>query len=172
MLVVSAVSVKDQIMHLHEQQRYEENSSLRQRGVRAAAPHGSLGDARGQSPRSRKKCAWIVCVAAVVLGTWTGGCARLDKTIASALAKPYIVGGVMEMNTETPACSVFREDSGVTYILFQGNSMTNHDFDELFHEGRRARLEITQRANLPTKCRGGMIVEVQEVLEPIPPPLD
>ncbi len=145
-------------MHVLDQQLYQEYSPFLR---------------RGQSLRVLPAFERVVCVVVVVLCNWTAGCIDLpEDSIQAALEGPYIVGGVMQVNAETRPCSLFLEDSGVPYLLFQGTSMTNEDFDSLFQDGARMRLEINRRSSLLTACEGGTIVEVQEILELIPPPAD
>lgn len=120
--------------------------------------------------RFRAASSRAICTAAAVLGVWTGGCIDFtNDTLQTALTGPYVVAGVMEVDDEIRACSLFREDSGVTYILFQGTRMTNADYDSIFVDGARVRLEINRRSGLLTNCDGGTIAEVQEVYELILP---
>lgn len=106
---------------------------------------------------------------ALVLAGLVGGCIDLtDPTLQAALTGPYIVSGVMELDPKVRACSVFHEDSGVTYVLFQGLGITNEDFDAVFQDGARLRLEVDRRDGIPTNCHGGIVAQVNEVLEIIP----
>lgn len=146
-------------MRVRNQQMYQEDSSFLH---------------RGQMLRVLPAFERVVLAVVVVLCTCTTGCIDLSAltgdTLQTALEGPYIVGGTMQVNAETRSCSLFVEDSGVRYLLFQGPSMTNEDFDSLFQDGARVRLEIKRRSSLLTNCSGGTIAEVQEILELIPPP--
>ncbi len=82
----------------------------------------------------------------------------------------FIISGVMELDAERPLCSRFQADNGLVYHLFQGPRLTNDEYDQLFENGARARLEIEIRKDLDLLgCRRGATVEVLEVLEFIPP---
>jgi len=82
----------------------------------------------------------------------------------------FIISGVMELDAEQQLCSRFRADNGLIYHLYQGPRLTNDEYDQLFQEGARARLEIEIRKDLElVPCRRGATVEVLEVLEFIPP---
>jgi hypothetical protein len=82
---------------------------------------------------------------------------------------PFIVSGQIELDFENRACTLFRADSGYSYVLFQGPRLTNEEFDDLFQNGARVRLEIDPRDDLEARCPGGSEVEVIEILEVIPP---
>jgi len=84
-------------------------------------------------------------------------------------AASFIVGGVMKLDRQRPLCSEFRGDNGVVYHLFQGPRLTNDEYDQLFEDGSRARLEIQVRGDLDlVGCGLGTNVEIVEVLEFIP----
>jgi len=112
-----------------------------------------------------------LAVAAVVLSA--ASCITLDIPSGGSLfpAASFIVSGVMEeVDPERPQCSRFQGDNGTTYHLFQGPRLTNDEFDQLFEEGARVRLEIEIRTDLELfPCAVGKTVEVVEVLEFIPP---
>lgn len=99
-------------------------------------------------------------------------CITLDIPSGGSLfpAPAFIVTGVMEeVDHDRPQCSQFRADNGVVYHLFQGPRLTNDEFDQLFEEGARVRLEIEIRDDLDlATCAVGATVEVVEVLEFIP----
>jgi hypothetical protein len=46
--------------------------------------------------------------------------------------------------------------------------LTNDEFDLLFEEGSRSRLEIKIRTDLDLRCKRGPIAEVIDILEFIP----
>ena len=103
---------------------------------------------------------WALC-------TCTSGCIDLviPPSHSELFSGPFIAGGVMELDPENRACSLFLEDSGVTYLVFQGPRVTNQEFDDLFQDGARVRLEIQERGDIPTGCGGGIVVEVLEILQ-------
>lgn len=158
----------------------QEDRSFHRFGACGGSCRKSLEDVRGRSSRGCTALKRMAFAIAAVLCISTSACIDLSglvagltgDTLETALTGPYIVGGVMEVDAETRPCSLFREDSGVTYLLFQGTRMTNEDFDTLFQDGAWVRLEINRRNGLLTNCGGGTIVEVQEVLELIPPGAD
>jgi len=128
------------------------------------APRRACGGARSRlSLRSARVPGVLLCL------TLAGGCFSLDDpALQSALTGPFIVSGVMHVDDQSRACSIFEEDSGVSYILFQGLRMTNEDFDQIFQDGAQVRLEISLRPGIPTECSGGLLAQVEEVLELVP----
>ena len=144
-------------MYVHDQQEdaceAARDKSCKKTGERPA-------DVGGTSTRMLVALGWVLC-------TYTSGCIEvvIPPSHSELFAGPFIAGGVMEVDPENRACSLFREDSGVTYLLFQGLRLTNEEFDDLFQDGARVRLEIQTRSDITTGCGGGMVVEVLEVLE-------
>ncbi|MCP4250180.1 MAG: hypothetical protein GY778_24315 [bacterium] len=84
--------------------------------------------------------------------------------------RSFIIGGNMDLDRQRQACSIFQADNGVSYRLFQGPRLTNDEYDQLFEDGSRARLEIEVRDELSLLgCDlSAVTVEVVEVLEFIP----
>ena len=153
-------------MHVHDHQLRQEDCLFQPQYEPEAAPcdpckkmymrPAAIGET---SMRMLVALGWALC-------TCTSGCIELviPPSHSELFAGPFIAGGVMEVDPENRACSLFREDSGVTYLVFQGLRLTNEEFDDLFQDGARVRLEIQTR-DLSTGCAGGIVVEVLEVLE-------
>lgn len=99
-----------------------------------------------------------------------GACIELNLPSGDSLfaAPSFIVSGTIELEPANPLCSRFRADNGYVYHLFQGPRLANDEYDQLFEDGARARLEIEIRDDLILTCRQGTLVEVVEVLEFIP----
>ena len=114
-----------------------------------------------------------VLLAAVGIVCLAAACINVDIPSGGSLfpAPSFILSGVMrDVDVNRPQCSKFQGDNGVTYHLYQGPRLTNDEFDQLFEEGARVRLEIEIRDDLELfPCLAGKTVEVIEVLEFIPP---
>ncbi len=98
------------------------------------------------------------------------GCITVDIPPASGdfFAGAFIISGTMELDRDEQTCSIFHGDNGVEYSLFQGPRLTNEEFDQLFEDGARARLELDIRSDLELRCSPNPTVEVIEILEFIP----
>jgi hypothetical protein len=80
---------------------------------------------------------------------------------------PFIVKGTSETR-DVFACgpsAVWVDTSGVAYHLFQGDRISNEDFDRITTPGVTSRLEIATRDDLQVACPVGIIVEVRSILE-------
>ncbi len=110
--------------------------------------------------------------AAAAAATLTVSCIDLDIPTGEDLFPPssFITSGTVEVSPDGPECSVFHADNGFDYHLFQGPRLTNDEYDQLFEDGTRSRLEIQVRRDLELRCGGirGRNAEVIEVLEFIP----
>ncbi len=84
------------------------------------------------------------------------------------LTSSFIVSGTMEIDERGRECSRFQADTGVTYHLFQGSKLTIAEFDLLFEDGSRSRLELKVRTDLILECASGVTVEAVSILEFIP----
>jgi hypothetical protein len=115
------------------------------------------------------RCYFFVAAAAVA-ALFGASCIEVDIPSGESLfpAASFIVGGTMEVDSRGPQCSLFHADNGRDYHLFQGPRLTNDEYDQLFEDGSRSRLEIQVRGDLKLNCRRGTVVEVVEVLEFIP----
>jgi hypothetical protein len=116
----------------------------------------------------RRQVSLIAAVAAGVLVT--ASCMEVDIPSGEGLFpdESFITGGTMEVDPRGPECSLFHADNGLDYHLFQGPRLTNDEYDQLFENGARARLEIQVRGDLELRCGFGRNAEVVEVLEFIP----
>lgn len=112
----------------------------------------------------------LVLTGSAVAALVCTSCIQIDLPSGESLfpAASFIVGGVMEVDTRGPECSLFHGDNGFEYHLFQGPRLTNEEYDQLFESGARSRLEIQVRTDLDLRCRRARVAEVIEVLEFIP----
>ena len=154
-------------MHVYDRQARREECFCHLQHVRQAVPgkpckktHGHPADIVRMSTRMLVALGWVLC-------TYTSGCIDIviPPSHSELFAGPFIAGGVMDVDRDNRACSLFREDSGVTYLVYQGLRLTNEEFDDLFQDGAHVRLEIQVRSDITTGCGGGIVVEVLEVLE-------
>lgn len=79
----------------------------------------------------------------------------------------FIARGTFEARSQLlgGTCLVWVEQSGVVYHLFQGQDVSNADFDRITTPGTTSRLQIFIRGDIPVGCEQGNAVEVQQVLE-------
>jgi hypothetical protein len=107
---------------------------------------------------------------ATALAMATTSCIDLNIPSGEGLfpAASFIVSGTMEVDPRGPECSIFHADNGFRYHLFQGPRLTNDEYDQLFEDGSRCRLEIQVRKDLTLTCAVGARAEIIEVLEFIP----
>ena len=117
--------------------------------------------------RWARSCCLVLLVATAVIST---SCIDLNIPSGEGLFPDasFIVSGTMELDPRGPECSIFHADNGFRYHLFQGPRLTNDEYDQLFEDGSRSRLEIQVRKDLDLACAVGARVEVVEVLEFIP----
>ncbi len=90
------------------------------------------------------------------------GPSRSDTTSSA-----FIAQGTYEARSQLlgGTCLVWVEQSGVVYHLFQGQNVSNADFDRITTPGTTSRLQIFIRGDIPVGCEQGNAVEVQQVLE-------
>jgi hypothetical protein len=112
----------------------------------------------------------LVCAALFAVASLASSCIELNLPSGDSLfpAPSFIIAGVMDLDPQQPLCSRFVADNGVVYHLFQGPRLSNDEYDQLFEEGARLRLEIQIRDDLVLLCQEGELVEVVEVLEFVP----
>ncbi len=113
---------------------------------------------------------WIWLTAISLAAVLTASCIDVHLGDGGSLfpEPSFIISGTVELDAGEPLCSRFQADNGLTYHLFQGPRLTNDEYDQLFEDGARARLEIEIRDDLVLECEEGELVEVVEVLEFIP----
>ncbi len=83
------------------------------------------------------------------------------------ITNPFIVKGTSEMRDVfgRGQCPVWVADTGVLYHLFQGDTVSNADFDSVVTTGVTSRLRIAVRKDLEVGCRLGQTVVVEQVLQ-------
>lgn len=107
-----------------------------------------------------------VVLSAVIPGLLMSAC-TIELPNPLDFGTPYIVQGTFE---ERPlfsggVCPVFVDKTGVVYHLFQGEGVSNADFDAVTTPGAASRLQIIRRDELPVGCEQGVTVQVENVLE-------
>jgi hypothetical protein len=103
--------------------------------------------------------------AALLLGL-ASGCSDF-LGLANLTATPFILSGTMAVEDRGGPCPAWLGENGVKYYLFQGDRLTNDEFDRIRVDGVTSRLEIKVRTDLVVECASprAEIVEVQRVLE-------
>ncbi len=102
----------------------------------------------------------------ILLGCLISAC-TIELPNPLDIGLPYIVKGTFEErpNFGGGVCPVFVDDTGIVYHLFQGEGVSNEDFDAVTTPGVESRLRITRRDDLPVGCLQGITVIVDSVLE-------
>jgi len=80
----------------------------------------------------------------------------------------FVIRGRMTAPDDPDACPQFEAETGVSYSLSQSPELDNDLFDAVTTPGTVSRIAVQVRDDLDVRCRGGTIVEVQDVLELIP----
>lgn len=106
-------------------------------------------------------------VASVVGLALAVGTCTVELPNPLATETPFIVRGTSEMREVfgRGQCLVWVADTGVLYHLFQGDTISNADFDAIVKAGVTSRLRIAVRKDLEVGCRLGQTVVVEEVLQ-------
>jgi hypothetical protein len=119
----------------------------------------------GNQARRQWRMVALVLLAAV-------GLAGCGATVTSFLTRgsPFITKGTAETRNvfAVGSCPAWVDTSGAVYQLFQGENVSNADFDQVTTPGVTSRLELTMRDDLVVGCQVGTKVVVDRVLEILP----
>lgn len=91
----------------------------------------------------------------------------IPNPLATAVGTPFIVKGTSTMRDVFGhgQCSVWVADTGILYHLFQGDTVSNADFDAVTVAGVTSRLRVAIRSDLEVACQQGQTVIVEDVLQ-------
>jgi hypothetical protein len=105
-------------------------------------------------------------VVAVTIALFVPTC-TIDIPNPLVTGTAFIVKGTYEVRPVFGRgdCPVWVAETGVLYHLFQGDAVSNADFDAVTTPGVASRLRIATRDDLTVACELGTTVVVQAVLQ-------
>jgi len=112
-------------------------------------------------------CRVIIILSLLWVALFPMGC-TVNFSAAETLlpiGSPFVVSGTASLIDHNGPCLIWNGNNGVTYHLFQGQTVDNESFDRITTPGVTSRLVLSKRADLEVACEIGTIVEVQDVLE-------
>lgn len=122
------------------------------------------------SSRWLGKRACGVAAGALFVAVMAAGCSvELPNPIPFGTS--FITKGTFELQTPfgaASACPVWVDTSGAVYQLFQGEDVSNAEFDQVTTPGVTSRLQLKTRDDLIVGCKVGTTVQVEAVREIVP----
>lgn len=111
-----------------------------------------------------RHCFLCLLIAGTVLTAFGCGLRQIQSEVLPR-GTPFVLRGTAAVVDDGGPCLIWRGDNGETYQLFQHPSLNNDSFDQVIEPGVTSRLVLVTRSDLTIDCEGGVIVEVQDVLD-------
>jgi len=110
-------------------------------------------------------CLWLLSTASCIdlgLGNLAG---EEEPGVGGGTALPgaFVIAGTMVEGVSLRSCPVFQAENGVQYHLFQGDALSDSQFQSIATLGATSALEVVLRRDLDLRCQVDDVLEVLEV---------